>query len=547
MGSYRRRNYSPLEPDPVIPPPTDVPIFDISECTELDAAVYVVWSYKWKDADTIDGYRVRVAKLADPATILRELYVSEPDTDLIIDQLANGTAYTITAAAVNAGGTGRYNSGVTLAPSVPKIAAPTLTKLTGGDGQAVAEWTWVEPCRDGHRYVWMSFEAVNEVGATITEHVTGGEYPATKGVLPLTNDHDWKIALVAVAENEQNKREYPSGLSNTMTIHTEKPIAPYKPRLTGAQIAEGNNGQIDVSFAPGIQNVTATRRRRWWHKLVKAGRTGPADIDAWQIRVTSSVDSQDSHDYTVNDGSIRTYRTVKVGLGTWLVDVRARNAVGWSDWSNQLSVTYTPTDKRPFSADKPFGTFESATHYYAIFDPGNDPSKGWDTSWKCTLTEAGRALTYDILLVGAGGGGKGQTATLGKGGNGGGGQMTGANGLTSKLNTFTVFISIGGSVSIDPKNTTVTFDGNDIVALAGKSASSGADATGYPRMFVTDWTDCKNAFGWLEPDSQYVGGVAQEGKQGFPNGLGWGCAGAGTKNNAPGKGVEGLVVIRWAK
>lgn len=547
MANYRRRNYSPLQPDPIDPPPMDVPIFDTSECTELDAAAYIVWSYPWKDADTIDGYRVRVAKLSDPSTIIRELYVSEPDTDVIVDQLANGIAYTFTVAAVNKGGTGKYNSGVTLSPAFPKIAAPTLTKLTGGDGQAVAEWKWVEPCRDGHRYEYMSYEAVNEVGATVTEHVTGGAYPSTTGTLQLTNDHDWKVALVAVAANEQSGKEYPSGLSNSMTIHTEKPIAPYKPRLTGAQIAPTNNGQIDVSFAPGIQNITATRPRRWWHRFTSNGRTGPGDITAWQVRVTPKKEPSTPMVYDITDGAVRTYRTEKQALGTYTIDVRAENTVGWSDWSNTLDVTYTPTDKRPFSADIPFGTFESDTYYYAIFDPGNEPSKGWEKTWKCTMTETGKGTAFDIIMVGAGGGGKGQTAALGKGGNGGGGQMNGIDAVSTKEDTFTVFISIGGTVSIDPKDTSVKFNGIETVAFAGKSASSGADATGFPRKYVTDWTDCRTAFGWLEPDSQYVGGVAQEGKQGYPNGLGWGCAGAGTKNSSPGRGFQGIVVIRWAK
>jgi hypothetical protein len=236
-----------------------------------------------------------------------------------------------------------------------------------------------------------------------------------------------------------------------------------------------------------------------------------------------------------------------MALGTWVVDVRASNDAGWSEWSNSLDVTYSPTDKRPFTADKSYGTYESESYYYAIFDPGNDPKDGWERTWKCTMTPAGQAITFDIFMVGAGGGAKGQTATFGKGGNGGGGELSGGTIAAGKADSFTVFVSIGGSVGIDPKDTIVTVGGAAFTANSGKSASSGADAAGYPSMYVTDWADCKTAFGWLTPYSEYVGGVAQEGRQGYPNGLGWGCAGAGTKTGAPGRGVEGLVVIRWAK
>lgn len=543
MANFRRRNYSPLEPTPDYPKPSGMVVLSSSKCDALDKAIYLVWSYVGQDADTIEGYIVRVAKESDKATILREVYVAEPDTDVIIDGLVNLTVYYVTVAARNRGGEGQA-SFVGLMPTEPLIATPTMKTLIGGNGSAVATWTWAEPCQQNHHYTWISYEAVNEVGATVSEHVVGGEYPNTTGTLPLTNDHTWTVALVAIAANDKTGVYYPSGLSNKIEIKTEEKLPPYKPRLTGAQIDANNAGYINVSFAPGIQNVTATRPRRWWRVLKQDN--GRTDITAWQVRLTSAKDSS-VKTYDISDGAARSYTTEKVGLGAYTVDVKARNEVGWSDWSNSLTVTYTPTDKRPFTADKTIGTYESDTYYYAIFDPGNDPSKGWENTWKCTLSEAGKALTYEVLAIGAGGGGKGVTATFGKGGNGGGGQLGGGSFEGSAASSFTVFVSIGGSTSIDPKDTTVVAGGNTITAASGKSASSGNDATGFPSMYVTSWTDCKTAFGWLTPYSEYVGGVAVEGRQGYPNGLGWGNAGAGTKGGAAGRGVEGLVVIRWAK
>ena len=543
MGKYLRMNAS-LTPDPVYPKPKGRPT--ITNTQDLDASAYLAWTYTAADADTLNGYWVRVTTDADRATVVRELYVQEPDTDVIVNGLANGTKYVANVIAVNPGGNSSPSADAALNPALPVVPTPTLKTLTGGDGQAVATWTWGDGLPKGYTYDFMSYEAVNEVGSNVTEHVTQGTWPNESGLLPLTNDHDWKCALVAVAHNNDTGKQYVSDLSNSITVHTEKPIAPYKPRLTGAQIDANNAGYVVVAFAPGIQNITATRPRRWWHKLTQ--RQGPADITAWQLRLTSQKDSQNVMTFDITDGSARSYTTPqKVGLGGWNVVIRAKNVVGWSDWSNELTVTYTPTDTRPFSCDKPYTTFTSKLYNYAIFDPGNDPSKGWDTTWKVTLTEAGKAMTFAVLMVGGGGGGKGQTATLGKGGDGGGGEMTQALIDPGSCDSFTVFVSIGGSVSIDPKDTMVTLPSKTLTARSGKSASSGSDAAGYPRTYVDAWTDCANAFGWLTPDSEYVGGVAQSGKQGYPNGLGWGCAGAGTKNSNPGKGVEGLVVLRWAK
>lgn len=548
MGKYRAMNWSPLQPEPDYPKPMGSPIIQWPFCEDLDQGVYLVWAYDEADADTLTGYVVRIAFEESPTTILIERFVSEPDTDLIVSGLVNGKDYVATVAAVNRGGEGDQSPPFMFTPAAPVIRAPGLLTLTGGDGQAIATWAWGSPLPDGFTYSWMSFEAVNEVGATVTEHVTGGEWPNESGILPLTNDHDWTVALVAVATETATGRQYVSELSNTKTVHTEKPLPPYKPRLTGAQIDGNNSGYVAVSFAPGIQNVTATRKRRWWHKLGLRGRTGPADITAWQLQLTWQKDTTNVVTYDITDGNARSFQTPqKVNLGAWAVVIRAKNAVGWSAWSNELTVTFTPTDTRPFSCDKPYSTYTSQLYNYAIFDPGNDPSKGWDTTWKVTLTEAGKAVHFTVLAIGAGGGGKGTTATLGKGGNGGGGQMNGGIVEAGSCDALTIFASIGGSTSIDPKDTIVTAGPKVITASSGKSASSGADATGFPRMYVDAWTDCSLAFGWLTPDSQYVGGIAQEGKQGYPNGLGWGNAGAGTKNNAPGKGVEGLVVLRWAK
>ena len=546
MAGARYHNFSgdvppPPPPPPPLPKPKGTVAFISKDCQSVDGGGYFHWSYTGADIDTLTGYWVRVATAASKTTIVKEVFVAEPDTDAEVTGLTNKTAYVATVTAVNPSGESAPSAAYPFTPDVPLIAAPVLKTLTGGDGLASTVWEWGAE-KDGFKFDWVSYEAVNELGQTVSEHVVGGDYPATSGTCPLNNDHEWTVYLVAIATQTASNKQYISAPSASMKVRTEQKLPPFKPRLTGAQMNNANNGQIDVAFAPGIQNVTALRPDKWWRRKLRADN-GRTDITAWQVRVTKG---SETYTYDVTDGQARAFTTPKVALGTWVVDCRAINPEGNSDWSNELAVTYSPTDKRPFTADKTFSTWESDSYYYAIFDPGNDPKDGWERTWKCTLTAPGKLLNYEVLAVGAGGGAKGQTATFGKGGNGGGGELVEGKLTGSEQDTFTVLVSIGGTVSIDPKDTIVTGKATT-TARSGKSASSGTDAAGYPSMDVGAWKDCKTAFGWLTPYSESVGGVAQDGRQGYPNGLGWGCAGAGTKTSNPGKGIEGLVVIRWPK
>lgn len=501
-------------PDTVCRPPV------VTKIVPIDFGGIVEWTY----SGTVEPVRFIITAVG-PDT--KTATIDAPNTDGSITGLQNGQEYTVTVKAVDAHSVeSAPSNSMKVTPVAPTIPAPTLKSATGGDGQVVFSFTGVTLPADRtlKHYSW---EAVDALGNLTSEsgYIPAGQFDNCTAGLP--NDVTWNFRLYTVTTLDEA-----SDPSNGISVHTEKPIAPYKPRLNGCKLTDYYNGQVELAFSPGVGDGQ--------------GRTGPADITAWKVR--AQQDSQIIW-WDITDGAARTYTTPKVALGTWVFQVQAVNTVGTSDLSNAMSVTYTPTDNRPFTSDKTYNIYESQNYYFAAFDPGNDPKQGWDYAWNCTRTESGKALEFDVLVVGAGGGAKGQTLTLGKGGNGGGGELVyGKLPATNALSKFAVSLSIGGATAIDPKDSTVTEGAAVVTGRSGKSASDKNDAAGYPLTKVADpWLECFTMFGWLTPDSNYVGGVAVEGKQAFPNGLVWGQGGSGTKTSNGGKGVEGIVILRWAK
>lgn len=508
---------SQTTPDTVCRPPV------VTKVVPIDFGGIVEWTY----SGTVEPEKFRMR--ATDGTNVTTKDVDSPETDGVIDGLKNGTEYTVTVTAINAKGEeSAPSNAMKVTPVAPQIPAPVLATAVGGDGKITFTFSKAELPTDRtlKHYSWEAV-SVENASDSYSGYIPLDQFTDCVAVVP--NDKTWTFRLFTVTTLDEA-----SDPSNSLEVHTEKPIAPYKPRLNGCKLTDYYNGQVELAFSPGVGQ--------------EGGRTGPADITAWKVR--QQTDTAGIEWLDILDGAARTFTTPKVPLGTAVFQVVAINAVGQSELSNPMSVTYTPTDNRPFTSDKAFNIYQSENYYFASFDPGNDVSKtGWDVTWNCTRTESGKDLEFDVLLVGAGGGAKGQTLTLGKGGNGGGGELVYSKlPATNALSKFTVFASIGGATGIDSHDSKVTEGAAVLTGRAGKSATDKNDAAGYPLTKVDDpWLECFTMFGWLIPDSYSVGGVAIEGKQYYPNGLIWGQAGAGTKTSNGGRGVEGIVLLRWAK
>jgi len=491
----------------------------VTKIVPIDFGGIVEWTY----GGSVEPAKFRI-KAVGPDT--KTMDVDAPNTDGSITGLQNGKEYTVTVTAID--GTGvesAPSNSMKVTPVAPQIAAPVLANAVGGDGKITFTFGKADLPADRtlKHYSWEAV-SIENASDSYSGYIPLDQFTDCVAVVP--NDKTWNFRLYTVTTLDEV-----SDPSNSIEVHTEQPLPPFKPRLSGCKLTDYYNGQVELAFSPGVGN----------------GRTGPADITAWKVRQQTDVAGVQWFD--IADGAARSFTTPKVPLGTAIFQVQAINAVGASELSNAMSVKYTPTDTRPFTSDKPFNIYESQNYYFATFDPGNDPKNGWSTTWTCTRTDSGKDMVFDVLLVGAGGGGKGQTMTLAKGGNGGGGELVyGQMPATGELSTFKVICGIGASTAIDPTDSSVTEKSVTLTGRAGKSASDKNDANGYPLTKVSDpWLECWTMFGWNVPDSNYVGGVAVDGKQYYPNGLVWGQAGAGTKGTAAGRGEEGIVIIRWPK
>jgi len=134
------------------------------------------------------------------------------------------------------------------------------------------------------------------------------------------------------------------------------------------------------------------------------------------------------------------------------------------------------------------------------------------------------------------------------GGDGGGGELVIATLPPAYAGSIFVTVPSGGKMQGDsPADTTVKEGQITLVARAGKTANDKNNAPGYPKTLVPESWRKLRQFTWLEPLSNYVGGVAQSGEQNYPNGTTCGQGGAGTKDSRAGNGVYSYVAIRWKK
>lgn len=480
------------------------------------------FSVTWTDRpeDGTYGYKVRV-RLANTTTTIKT--VTATAKPMRVDGLQPGVQYEASVAGYTDHGDGSLSvwvKGWTAPNAVPGKVTDLSAWGVGGKKEVTAMWNGTVAPGPGTGWDWQATDQV-------TGKVISG--PAQTNSVNLTGFDTPNLWDVQVrARNAVGAGPWCDPVMVDLGGNDPTPWPPYAPRLSGAQAKADGSCMVQVDWSAG------------------GGFLSPMEATSWVVRVVSYADSKVFSEYPVADAEARQFTTPKLEIGRWIVSIRGKNAVGLGPWSNELWVDVKPSVSRPFEPSVPIAWTEDANYFYAVFDPGNDPGKGWTQNWTCTFTSDGKKIAYDVLCIGAGGGGKGITATLGKGGNGGGGSVVYEQIPAPSADGFTVSIGIGGSTAIDPTPAALTIGGKAITAAAGHSASSAADASGYPRQTIhSDWLDCGDWFSGKD-HVPWAGGVAESSDPKFPDGYGWGTAGAGNKGNG-GRGKEGLVVVRWAK
>lgn len=443
-------------------------------------------------------------------TFKSEVY--DPNEDMVILGLTTGTAYECYVTATSAEGVTSDPSNKITVTCKSVIPAPVFTSLKAGDNFATVTYkdiTPPEPWTVDH-YAYSAIDMDHPDDPATEGHIEDGK-------IELKNDITWYVRICAVC----NPGLVPGDFSDAMTVTPEHPSAPYQPNINTCYVQ--SNGQINVS----------------WSKGANGNRGQSANVvDKWKL-VVHSADGKGKDFEQEYAANVTQTLTDKVSIGLWEVTVLAHNDLGWSTPSKPAGIDYKPTVNDPMIGGQ---SYDDGTYKYCMF------YSNATTGYEAIRTEEGKNTTFEVLLVGAGGAGKGQTVTFGKGGNGGGGQLVIAELPPTYPGSIFVTVPNGGKAQGNsPDNTTVKEGSTVLTANAGKSATDKNDAQGYPKTEVPKSWQKLQQFWWNEPGSHFVGGVATEGEQNYPNNTFCGQGGAGTKDNRAGKGGESYVAIRWKK
>lgn len=455
---------------------------------------------------------------ASDGTKTTKAEVYDPDLDMVIAGLTEGTKYDCWVTAVSAEGNEGPKSNIMSTTCKSVIPAPKLLTAVAGDGKVDLTWTPVTPGGNYtvDHYSFSAKDISNPDEPNIEGHIVG----TTSGTIALANNTTWEISICAVC----NPGLIPGDFSNSIQATPEQPTVPYRPVITTCYVQP--SGQIVVEWVKGVNGSNRN--------------SSAMEVTSWQLNVLTADGKGTSQILDIKDPLVTKYLTDKVTIGWWEVIVYAINDQGRSDGSKPISVQYNPTKDDPILG----GTrYDDGTYKYAMFNSGAT------TGYEAVRTDAGKDVTFEVLLCGAGGSGKGVTLAGGKGGDAGGGQMV-IGTLPATANTTSIMISVpkgGASSGAAVDNTTVTETTTTLVAIAGKSASDKNNADGYPKQPVPDGWKLLPEFTWLHPVTDYVGGVASSGEQNYPNATNIGEGGAGTKTNSPGRGGDSFVAIRWKK
>ena len=444
--------------------------------------------------------------------------VYDPDEDMAISGLTNGTTYDCWVTATSITGKEGPKSNVKKVKCATVIPAPIFKSCVAGDGFATVTHSDVTP-PEPFTILHYAYSAINmdrPEDPAIEGHVVDGK-------IELPNDITWYVRLCAVC----NPGRVPGDFSDALTVTPEKPRVPYKPNITQAYAQ--NNGQAVVAWTRGVNG--------------NGGRSASGlTVDSWKVSFKSEDGKGKDFVVDVHDSSTTKITSEKLSIGLWSVTVSAHNDLGWSEPSVPAGFAYNPTVEDPFVGGK---SFDDGTYKYVICESGAT------TGYEIIRTKTGETVEAEVLLVGAGGAGKGQALMGAKGGDGGGGQLVITKLPLAYAGSIFVTVPNGGRGKFgdQPADTTVkeTSAGTLLTAKAGKSATDKNNAEGFPKQQVTGGWQNLNMFSFLRPGSEYVGGVAVAGEQNYPNATFCGQGGAGTKDSGPGNGQQSYVAIRWKK
>ena len=266
--------------------------------------VSLAWGRPAANGLTITGYQVdyRISGSWTTVNLTGAATVSTTVTSL-----TNGSAYSFRVRAVTAGDDGAWSSTVTATPATQVPAQVEGVVLTSGPSRIDAEWTAPDNRGANITGYTVNWRAGNS-GTWSTETVTSTEHAMTG----LTNNTSYQVRVRAV--NSVGNGAW----STTQTV------------TPAAQVPEGGNAFVLCAVA---QDAAV---RLDWNGVATNG----AGLTGHTIQWKSGSQSYSSARQATATGVARTHTVSSLTNGTaYTFRIRATNAVGNSDWSNEVTAT----------------------------------------------------------------------------------------------------------------------------------------------------------------------------------------------------------------
>ena len=297
-------------------------------------------------------------------------------TSFEITGLLPGQSYDYRVAAVNSIGTGDYSiifteSTLITKPGTPRNLAATSTKTT-------IAFTWDAPLSDGGSEITDYIVGQRTVGAFIWVTATVSATPRLRTYADLTPGTAYEFDLQARNAAGDGPR------TAIFTYSTEAATVPAK--MDAPLRTSSTRSQIRINWSPPSDD-------------------GGADVDMFDIRwkLGTSLAWTDSSEVAASTTSSN-IGSLTAGTA-YDFAVRARNSVGWGEWSDSTSISTNAATTPSRQAIPTAGALTSTTitfSWLAPTDDGGSPVNGYAYQWKETSAPSfgftDRATVDDTVL-----------------------------------------------------------------------------------------------------------------------------------------------------
>ncbi len=277
-----------------------------------DSQVTLRWTAPTSNGgNTIDGYEYQ--QQTGNAAYGSWTDISGADhntTDHTLTGLINGTTYSFKVRAKNPKGEGPASNEVT---TIPKAVPSTPQSFTATAGNGSVQLDWTTPSSDGglpiNRYEYRYKPA-------------SGSF-TTWATVPGSNVNTTTYTITALTNGTSYTFEVRAATASTLGVAASDTATP-------------------MADPPGKPSVTVSDRPASLHVSWSVDNDGGSQITEYQVQWKSGSQNFDTSRQQTGLTSTNTLIENLTNFTPYMVRVRAKNVIGWSDWSDPVSGTPSP-------------------------------------------------------------------------------------------------------------------------------------------------------------------------------------------------------------